>query len=116
MAEAMNAELVLVAVNPLLGGMGEKGGMAAYVWDEAEFKRILDRAVKEAKKAGIDAPKAVSIKSRDVPRAITAYAEESGADHIVAGSGGQSRVSRLMPGSVSRDVPFRAHCPVTVAR
>lgn len=116
MAKAMNAELVLVAVNPFVGGRGAKGGIAAYVWDEPELKGILDRAVKEAKKAGFDAPKAISIKSRDVPRAITAYAEENGANHIVVGSGSKGSVSRLMFGSVSRDVVFRAHCPVTVAR
>ena len=44
------------------------------------------------------------------------YAEQNGFDHIVVGTGGKGAVSRMMLGSVSRDVASRAHCPVTVAR
>jgi nucleotide-binding universal stress UspA family protein len=60
--------------------------------------------------------KTSGLKSRDVARAITMYAEEIGADLIVVGTGGKGSISRLVLGSVSRDVVFRAHCPVTVAR
>lgn len=116
LAKALGAELTLVTVNQLLGGVGRMGGAASYLWDNAELKVILDRASEEAKSAGISDPKTASLKSRDVARAIIVYAEEIGADHIVVGTGGKGGVSRLMLGSISRDVVFRSHCPVTVAR
>jgi nucleotide-binding universal stress UspA family protein len=113
-AKATGAELTLLAVNEL--SAGSKGGAVAYLWDNAELNRVLESAATEAKKAGAASAKTASIKSRDVARAIAMYAEDNGADHIVVGTGGKGSVSRLMLGSVSRDVVFRAHCPVTVAR
>ncbi|MGZ9274005.1 MAG: universal stress protein [Nitrospira sp.] len=86
------------------------------MWEDTEVRRILDRAIDQAKATGISEPKTIGLKSRDVARAITIYAEEVGADHIVVGTGGKGSISRLMLGSVSRDVVFRAHSPVTVAR
>jgi len=115
LAKTMDAEVTLLAVNQLLGGFGH-GGMSTYLWDSAALKRVLDTAMAAAKKAGVKAPKAVSVNGRDVGRAIVVYAEENGMDHIVVGTGGKSGVSRLMLGSISSDVLARAHCPVTVAR
>jgi nucleotide-binding universal stress UspA family protein len=115
MAKAFGAELTLVAVNELMGGVGRTGA-ASYLWDDTELKHILDRAVDQAKAAGISELNTIGLKSRDVARAIAIYAEEIGADHIVVGTGGKGSISRLMLGSVSRDIVFRAHCPVTVAR
>lgn len=115
MAKAMGAELTLLAVNELMG-VGAKGGAVSCLWDTAELNRVLDNAVADAKKAGASDTKTASVKSRDVARAIVVYAEDNGVDHIVVGTGGKGSVSRLMLGSVSRDVMFRAHCPVTVAR
>ena len=115
MAQAFGAELTLVAVNELMGAVGRTGA-ASYLWEDAELKRILDRSMEQAKAAGMTELKTSGLKSRDVARAITMYAEEIGADHIVVGTGGKGSISRLMLGSVSRDVVFRAHCPVTVAR
>jgi nucleotide-binding universal stress UspA family protein len=115
MAKAFGAELTLVAVNELMGGVGRTGA-ASYLWDDTELKHILDSAVDQAKAAGISELNTIGLKSRDVARAIAIYAEEIGADHIVVGTGGKGSISRLMLGSVSRDIVFRAHCPVTVAR
>jgi nucleotide-binding universal stress UspA family protein len=115
LANAMGAELTALAVNELVGGHG-RGGIAAYLWEDADLKRVLDSATVAAKKAGVSEPKTASVKSRDVARAIVVFAEDNHFDHIVVGTGGKSGVSRLMLGSVSRDVVFRAHCPVTVAR
>ncbi len=115
MAKAFGADLTLVAVNELMGAVG-RTGVASYLWDDTEVRRILDRAIDQAKATGISEPKTISLKSRDVARAVTIYAEEIGADHIVVGTGGKGSISRLMLGSVSRDVVFRAHSPVTVAR
>jgi nucleotide-binding universal stress UspA family protein len=115
MAQAFGAGLTLVAVNELMGAVGRTGA-ASYLWEDAELKRILDRSMERAKAAGITELKTNGLRSRDVARAITIYAEEIGADLIVVGTGGKGSISRLMLGSVSRDVVFRAHCPVTVAR
>ncbi len=115
MAKAMDGELILLAVNELIGGVG-RAGAATYMWENAELQKILNAAADLATLSGFAHPKTVSLKSRDVARAISMYAEEIGADHIVVGSGGKGAVARLMIGSVSRDVVFRAHCPVTVAR
>lgn len=114
-AKGTGAELTLLAVNQLVG-VGAKGGAVSYMWDNADLTRVLENAANEAKKVGAASAKTASIKSRDVARAIAVYAEDKGANHIVVGTGGKGSVSRLMLGSVSRDVVFRAHCPVTVAR
>jgi nucleotide-binding universal stress UspA family protein len=76
----------------------------------------LADATAAAQSAGASKIKAVGADSRDVARAITIYAEDNGFDQIVVGTGGKGAVSRMMLGSVSRDVVDRAHCPVTVAR
>jgi len=115
LAKALDAEVIFLAVNQLLGGYGH-GGMATYLWDDATLKRVLDSATAAASKAGVKASKSVNVKSRDIGRAIVVYAEENGIDHVVVGTGGKSGVSRLMLGSISSDVLARAHCPVTVAR
>jgi nucleotide-binding universal stress UspA family protein len=115
MAQAFGAELTLVAVNELMGAVGRTGA-ASYLWEDEELKRILDRSAEQAKAAGMTELKTSGLKSRDVARAITMFAEEISANHIVVGTGGKGSISRLMLGSVSRDVVFRAHCPVTVAR
>ena len=88
MAQAFGAELTLVAVNELMGAVGRTGA-ASYLWEDAELKRILDRSMEQAKAAGMTELKTSGLKSRDVARAITMYAEEIGADHIVVGNGGQ---------------------------
>jgi nucleotide-binding universal stress UspA family protein len=116
LAKAFGAELTLFAVNELMGGAGGKGGIAAYRWDSADLKRVLDSATATAKQTGCSNAKTADVKSRDVARAIVIHAEDNGFDHIVVGTGGKSGVSRLMLGSVSRDVVARAHCAVTVAR
>lgn len=116
LANAMGAELTLLAVNELVGSVGGKGGIAGYLWQDADVKRILDSATAAAKTAGVSEPKTASGKTRDVARGIVVFAEDNDVDHIVVGTGGKGGVPRLMLGSVSRDVVFRAHCPVTVAR
>jgi nucleotide-binding universal stress UspA family protein len=47
---------------------------------------------------------------------IVGLAEELGADLIVIGSRGLSRMKRLLMGSVSESVVRHAHCPVLVMR
>jgi nucleotide-binding universal stress UspA family protein len=116
LAVATGAELTLLAVNELMSGYNHKGGVATHVWDESELKGILNNSAEAAQKAGVAAPKTAGATSRDAARAIVMFAEDEGMDHIVIGTGDKGGVKRLVLGSVSRDVVFRAHCPVTVVR
>lgn len=52
LAKATGAELTLLAVNELMGGYGGKGGIATYLWEDADVKRVLENATAVAKKAG----------------------------------------------------------------
>jgi nucleotide-binding universal stress UspA family protein len=115
LAGALDAELTLLSINQLIGGYG-RGGAPTLLWSASEAKSVLTKASAEAKTAGASKINAVALERRDPARAITGYAEDNGFDHIVVGTGGKGAVSRLMLGSVSRDVVYRAHCPVTVAR
>ncbi len=115
LAAALNGELAILIVNQLVGGYG-RGGAPTLIWTAKEVEGALSRAAAEAEKGGVPKVKLVGVESRDLGQAITGYAEQNGFDHIVVGTGGKGAVSRMMLGSVSRDVVSRAHCPVTVAR
>jgi nucleotide-binding universal stress UspA family protein len=115
LASAFDGELTILIVNQLIGGYG-RGGPPTLIWTEKEVKSALSKAVDEAKRNGAAKINLVDVESRDLAQAITGYAEQNGVDHIVVGTGGKGAVSRLMLGSVSRDVVARAHCSVTVAR
>jgi nucleotide-binding universal stress UspA family protein len=115
LSDALKADLTILAVNQVVGGYGRSGPPAS-LWSDKEAENVLSAAAKEAKSAGATNVKTVCVESRDLPLAITHYAEANGIDHIVVGNGGKGAISRMMLGSVSRDVMSRAHCPVTVAR
>jgi nucleotide-binding universal stress UspA family protein len=112
---ACDAELTILVVNQLVGGYG-RGGAPTLVWTKTEVENALSKAATEAEKGGASKIKLLNVESRDLAQAITGYAEQQGFDHIVVGTGNKGAVSRMMLGSVSRDVVARAHCPVTVAR
>ena len=115
LAKATGSDLTLLAVNLPAGGDGRRG-IIAYIWEDADAKRVLDDASAVASKAGISNPETVSVKSRDAARSIVVYAEDNGIDHIVVGTGGKGNMARLVLRSGSGSVVARAHCPVTVAR
>ena len=115
LAGALDAELTILGVNQLIGGHG-RAGVSTLLWTDAEVKGTLASAATEAQSAGASKVKTVGAECRDVARAITTFAEDNHFDQIVVGTGGKGAVSRMMLGSVSRDVVDRAHCPVTVAR
>ncbi|OYW52553.1 MAG: transcriptional regulator [Hyphomicrobium sp. 32-62-53] len=115
LATATGAQLVIVAINELVGGHG-RGGISNYIWTDAEADSVLQTAAEEARASGVVNPDVAKVNSRDVARAIIVYAEEHGVDHIVVGSSGKGGFKRLMLGSVSREVTDRAHCPVTIVR
>jgi len=113
MARAMGANLTILSVNV---GSTSTSGVRTNLWDGARLKSFLEKAVGEAQEAGAPDPTATSVEGHDAASAIVAYADDHGIDHIVVGTGGKGLASRLMLGSVSRDVVLRAHCSVTVAR
>jgi nucleotide-binding universal stress UspA family protein len=115
LAGAFDGDLTILIVNQLIGGYS-RGGPPLPIWTADEIKSALSKAAAEAEKGGAPKAKLVAVESRDLSQAITGYAEQNGFDHIVVGTGGKGAVSRMMLGSVSRDVASRAHCPVTVAR
>lgn len=115
LALAFDAELTLLAINQLIGGYS-RGGSPVLLWTKGEAARVLASAETEAQKAGAVKTKADCVESRDPAQAIIYFAEQNGIDHIVVGTGGKNAVTRLVLGSVSRDVVYRAHCSVTVVR
>jgi nucleotide-binding universal stress UspA family protein len=114
MAKTGAASLVFVTVNVALGAAAR--GPVGYKFEEGEVQRILDEAAAIAKEAGVSDCKTESVRSRDTAYAVVQQAEELGVDHIVVGTGDRSLASRLMLGSVSREVASKAHCSVTIAR
>lgn len=115
LANALDAELTFVAVNQLIGGYS-RGGSPIPHWTSEEVERVLTDAEVRAQKIGELKTKTAVVESRDPAQAIIFYAEENAVDHIVVGTGGKGAMQRLVLGSVSRDVVYRAHCPVTVVR
>jgi nucleotide-binding universal stress UspA family protein len=113
MAKTNGASLVFVAVNVALGG---PRGPLGYHFDESQVQKILSEAAAIAKEAGVSDCKTESVRSRDIAYAVVQQSEELGVDHIVVGTGDRSLASRLMLGSVSREVASKAHCSVTIAR
>jgi nucleotide-binding universal stress UspA family protein len=116
LAKATGAELILLAVNQAIGGVGAKGGPGAFLWTDAGLNQILTKAATAAKDFGVSRIRSASSKAQDVADAIVDFALENEADHIVVGTGEKNALSRFRLGSVSRDVVFRAPCAVTVAR
>jgi nucleotide-binding universal stress UspA family protein len=114
LAGRFNAELTLLVVNELVSGYGRTGEQ--YHWSDDVVDDLLAKATTQVQAAKGPEPKKIIVKSRDVARAISMYAEDKGIDHIVLGTGGKGKVTRLLLGSVSQDVAARAHCPVTIAR
>jgi nucleotide-binding universal stress UspA family protein len=111
-AKQIGAELIYLTVNPVMLGRG----MRTLVFEDKDVKKALESAAQIAKSAGVKDIKCVDASARDVGGAIVAYAENNGVDHLVVGSGGKGAASRLLVGSVSKDVVNKAHCPVTVVR
>ncbi len=112
LAKRLGADLTIVAVNvQQLTGRGTR----SILWSDADAERILADATKAAKAAGAAKVEAEVIAGDAPADAIIEHAKAKGFDHIVAGTGGRTGVSRLVLGSVAADVAARAHCPVTVA-
>ncbi|MCB1882893.1 MAG: universal stress protein [Geminicoccaceae bacterium] len=94
-----------------------------HFWDARTFEageRQLSaemRAVKaRAEAGGLTQARHAVVQGRDVAKAIVAYAEAHGHDHVIMGSHGSGGIERLLLGSVASAVVARAPCPVTIVR
>jgi nucleotide-binding universal stress UspA family protein len=110
-AKRLGASLTVITVNVAL----LTRGVRSFLIEDAEVERILAAAKERAGRAGVTA-ETVMAQGRDVAATVIDYAEDSGIDHIVVGTGGPGFAARLLLGSVSSAIIARAHCPVTVAR
>jgi nucleotide-binding universal stress UspA family protein len=113
MSAKFGASLAICTVNVARGGVR---GPLIYSMEDAEVKRVLDKAAEDARAVGATKVEEVALRSREAAAAIVQYAEENGFDHIVTGTGDKHGVSRLVLGSVAADVAGRAHCSVTIVR
>lgn len=107
------AKLEIALVNAMLGGTRGPGILAH---DDKEADAVVAEAAAEAKKKGAIQVSSTVLKARDIAEALVRYADDTGVDHIVTGTGGKNALSRLVLGSVATSVVNRAHCAVTVAR
>jgi nucleotide-binding universal stress UspA family protein len=80
----------------------------------SELCELLTGVCEDLRRSGLEAT--ASLPSGDPTRALLRAAERTGADCIVIGAKGHSRVERLLLGSVSAAVAARAHCSVEVVR
>lgn len=74
--------------------------------------KILDEFVEKLDLTGIKTEKRIAMGTPS--EEIADAAEEMGADLIVIGRRGYSRIKRFFVGSVSQRVVSEAHCPVLV--
>jgi len=77
---------------------------------EAELKTWCETSIAE----GLDCES--HLVDGEPATAILECAEKIGADHLVLGAHGHSRLQELLIGSVARNVQGRARCPVTTLR
>jgi nucleotide-binding universal stress UspA family protein len=82
---------------------------------EEEGKKAVDQALKIAKEIGVQDVKG-RVLSGNPRQCILSWAKEEGADLIVLGSHGYSRIGALMLGSVADFVVHNAPCSVLLVR
>ena len=82
--------------------------------EEQEHRRMLDDALEELRRRGVDAESAEA--TGDTADSIVEAARERRADVVVVGSRQRKLVERLLFGSVSAQVVVDAPCDVLVVR
>ena len=110
LAKRLDAELIFCMVNPLLAGRGPP----VYLWTDEYVAGVLADAARKAKWGGVRSVRTSTWWALRVSDAIALYADEEEIDYIVVGTGDRSRISRALNGSVSRELPQKANCPVLV--
>jgi nucleotide-binding universal stress UspA family protein len=86
-------------------------------WETAQdARRLVDAAVSELRAAGVNVRGRVLPGQGRVGQKILEAAEAEGADLIIVGSRGMSRIEEMMIGSVSHKIIHMAKCPVLLVR
>jgi nucleotide-binding universal stress UspA family protein len=80
----------------------------------AEHKRVAEETAKHMQTAGLDA--APHVAEGDPAHQLIQVAAQDAADAIVIGTHGRTGLTRLMMGSVARNVMLNARCSVLVVR
>ncbi len=97
---------------------GVEGGMvnheAIQEQRRQEAQQLLAEATEQADAHDVTID--TEIQTGSTKRAIVAYADDHGMDHIVIGSHGRSGASRILLGSVAEAVTRRSSVPVTIVR
>ena len=110
-AQTYNAKLVVTHVSAVLGGPP----LAVKVAQESAdaIKANLQQKVGDLKREGVTVELALpEVATHGTAHAIAEFARQAGADLIVAGTSGSSRLVRVLVGSVTRRLLELAPCPV----
>ena len=118
MAQAFGSELHMVHVVPVaqtyhLAGIDAEGP-DLYEEDKQWARNMLDGQVRLVEESGGKVAKAY-LREGEPDAEVVSLGEEIGANMIVTGSRGLSRMRRPI-GSVSSSIAAHAHCPVLVVR
>jgi nucleotide-binding universal stress UspA family protein len=90
----------------------------AYAQGILEREKLLARIMEKAEKINIQSKTEVlmSPQTTSTASAIVNYGEKEGVDLIIIGTRGRAGITRMLLGSVARDVVTYAHCPVMVVK
>lgn len=109
LAKRLNAELTLCMVNPLLPGRAP-----IYLWPEEYITKVLAEMSRKAVWAGVKEVRGETWRAICVSDAIVEYADRCEIDYIIIGTSDRSGISRVLSGSVSRELTWKANCPVLI--
>jgi nucleotide-binding universal stress UspA family protein len=126
LAKTYRASLVFLNVIPtpkftygsvaVLGAPSSIGLDEYYRYAETEAQSLVDRFVREAKDAKLEAGGEIVKSSESTVQSIVDQAKDLAVDLIVIGSRGLSSFRKMIIGSVSSGVVTYAQCPVLVVR
>jgi nucleotide-binding universal stress UspA family protein len=107
------ADLEIAMVHTVLRG---SRGPAITIYTDEEVERTVTTAKAQARARGAYNVSSSVLMGSDIAAALVHHADETGVDHIVAGTRGKGTLARLLQGSVAIDMVNLAHCPVTIVR
>ena len=111
-AQTYEANLVVTHVSAVLSGLPPTAVEAARKSADAT-KANLQRKVEDLKRDGVTAEFALpEMTTHGAAHAIAGFARDAGADVIIVGTSGSSRLVRMLVGSVTRRLLELAPCPV----
>lgn len=120
LAKVMGASLLVATVcdaRTLYSKEGPDPAIAAKLGPGSKPCDVVAQAGEaRAQRNGVSARATVLQETSGVANALVLCAQEEEAAMIVVGTQGETRLKRLLLGSVARQVVERAHCPVFVVR